>query len=702
MIIAAEKVSEMAANQFLFIKICNVCDPIWGKETMGMIEKFLFRRGVSAFGLLLVLAGILVIPTWAQSRKDRAVFDRLEPIAWKEGRVRVIVKLYVPRIGELTAASTQYKSGQASVTEQKDITAADLALQEAIELSAWTVLSDLQGTEFIATNFYKSIPYLAIVVSPQALNLLYNSPDVLGIEENSLIRLDDPDQEDEVAKKSESISEPNVDRPALDGTAPLVGATTAWTWGFTGKNWYVAVLDTGIRKSHQFFTGKSVIEACFSLGRDGVGGAGDCPNGSATMSGPGSAAHYPSNYIGYDHGTHVSGIAAGNYGSLGGIAKDAGIIAVQVFTKFTSSDCGTSSPCVMTWTSDQLAGLDYIYSIRGSYQIASVNMSLGGGRYTNPCDSDSRKAAIDNLWNAGIATAIATGNNGYCFGISAPACISSAVAVGSSTNSDTESGFNNWFPTRQSLMAPGSSIYSSTGASDSSYASWDGTSMATPHVAGAWAVMKQALASGGVGEFLYWLQATGAAVKSICDNYDDALPRIRIDKALQQFVKFVLSLQTSANGSTNPGPGSYSYIPGSQVTVTATPAQYSLFKGWSGDVSGTASPLTVTMNGNRTVRAEFQYIYAPAATGKQSINRNFAQAEYINNLTWTPNPNNEGLNIASYRIYTVKGSTATILVEVGATTTTYIHRNAGKGSLEYKIAAVVNGIEGASASITVQ
>lgn len=420
------------------------------------------------------------------------------------------------------------------------------------------------------------------------------------------------------------------------------------------------------------------------------------------MTGSGSATHFPSDYSGYDHGTHVSGIAAGNYGTLAGIAKNAGIIAVQVFTKFTPSDCGTSYSCVMSWTSDQLAGLDYIYSIRGSYRIAAVNMSLGSGGYSSFCDSDSRKAAIDNLRSAGIATAIATGNNGYCNYVSAPGCISSAVSVGSSTDSDLESSFNNWSPTLQRLFAPGSSIYSSTGASDSSYASWNGTSMATPHVTGAWAILKQALASGSVTDFLNWLRTTGASIKSVCDSYSQAIPRIRVDKALQQFVKFVLTLQSSSDGTTNPVPGKYSYIPGAQLQITATANQYAIFTGWSGSASGTTSPLAVTMDGDRTIQANFRYINPPIASGRQSVNRNFAQAEYINILSWSAHPDNSGLSVSNYRIYAVSGASSTLLVELGGDATTYTHRNVGKGSRAYTIAAVVSGREGAPASVTVQ
>jgi subtilisin family serine protease len=120
--------------------------------------------------------------------------------------------------------------------------------------------------------------------------------------------------------------------------------------------------------------------------------------------------------------------------TISGVAPGAKLIAVQVFSRFDNAEfCGSSAPCVLTYTSDQIAALEYIYSLRNSYAIAAVNMSLGGGGYTAPCDSSSRKAIIDQLRGANIATVIASGNNGYTNGISAPACISSAVSVGATT-----------------------------------------------------------------------------------------------------------------------------------------------------------------------------------------------------------------------------------------------------------------------------
>jgi subtilisin family serine protease len=638
-----------------------------------------------------------------KAKKDRTVFDKLEQKAWTEGSVNVIVRLDVPRIWELIAASSRFGTGDTRETVKQERVAADEALKEAIELTAWRVISDLYGTEFKTTNIYSSIPFLALKVTPQALNLLYNSSDILGIEENVPIKLDDPIEDSEVGNDDSSASGTTPDRPFLLYTTQLIGARNAWEWGLTGKGWYVAILDTGIRKTHEFFKGKSIIEACFALGRDGTSGSGDCPNGYSTMIGSGSAAHHPSNYSGFDHGTHVSGIAAGDTALLYGVAPSAGIISVQVFSRFTPSDCGTSSPCVLSWTSDQLAGLDYIYSIRGSYPIAAVNMSIGAGGYSSFCDSDSRKMVIDNLRAAGIATVIATGNDSYCGYVSAPSCISSAVSVGSSTDSDAESYFNNWSPTLQRLFAPGSQIYSSTGTSDSSYASWSGTSMATPHVTGAWAILKQAVPNGSVTDLLSWLRVAGISVKSICDSYTQAIPRIQVDRSLQIFVTFDLTLQSSAFGNTDPLPGKYSYSPGDQFQIAAKPDEYAVFTGWSGDASGTENPLTVKMTGNRTIQANFRYINPPTANGQQVMNRNFSQAEYINILSWQSHPDNSGLNISNYRIYSMSGDTATFLAEVEASATTYSHRNAGKESRTYAIVAVVNGDrEGAPALVTVQ
>jgi hypothetical protein len=239
----------------------------------------------------------------------------------------------------------------------------------------------------------------------------------------------------------------------------------------------------------------------------------------------------------------VAGIAAGK-GTGGtafsGVAKDANVIAVQVFSRFDSaSNCGTSPvPCALSWTSNQIAGLQRVYDLRGSYNIASVNMSLGGNKSTTNCDSDSRKSIIDSLRSVNIATVIASGNSYYTDGLGYPACISTAVSVGSTrdggsggTPVDTVSDFSN-SASFLNLLAPGQLIYSSVPGTG--FSNFNGTSMAAPHVAGAWAVMKQAKPAGTVTEILNAFINTGLSVLDTRNNITK--PRIRLDQALAQIV----------------------------------------------------------------------------------------------------------------------------------------------------------------------
>jgi hypothetical protein len=162
--------------------------------------------------------------------------------------------------------------------------------------------------------------------------------------------------------------------------------------------------------------------------------------------------------------------------------------------------------------------LERVYDLRDTYRVAAVNMSLGGGRYDDQafCDSQNgaRKAAIDQLRSAGIAVVIAAGNGGYTGSMSAPACISSAISVGStddgslSTVADRLSSFSNSAPFLN-LLAPGNAITSSV---PGGFAVFAGTSMAAPHVTGAWALMKQRKPLAVVTEILNAFAATGAQV----------------------------------------------------------------------------------------------------------------------------------------------------------------------------------------------
>ena len=184
------------------------------------------------------------------------------------------------------------------------------------------------------------------------------------------------------------------------------------------------------------------------------------------------------------------------------------------------------SPCVLAWTSDYMKGLQRVYDLRQTFSIAAANLSLGGGQYNSNCDGNPEKQIIDTLRAVGIATVIASGNSTFCGSISAPACISSAISVGATTDSDQVASYSN-SASFMSLLAPGSSINSSIPLYDGGgYQSWNGTSMAAPHVTGAWALMKQNNPAATVAGILNSFTSTGL---SLTDSKCPSVTKKRIN-----------------------------------------------------------------------------------------------------------------------------------------------------------------------------
>ena len=409
----------------------------------------------------------------------------------RQGTVRVIVELQGRFEVEGSLVTPQ------AAQEQRDVIA---TLQDV-------VLQTLAMHNVSSVKQFTYIPYLAMEVDAAALEALRASP--------------------EVATIIEDIPLP----PALADSVPLIGAPKAWSAGFSGAGQTIAILDTGVDKTHPFLAGKVVAEACFSTTSTTAGSTTMCPNGQATQVGNGAGINCPVGVSGCDHGTHVAGIAAGKGTNFSGVAKDATIIAVQVFSRFNNpSQClPRPAPCVSAFVSDLLKGLEHVYGLRGTLRIAAINMSLGGGKFTTYCDTDSLKPMIDNLRSVGIATVIASGNNGFSDGIGTPACISSAISVGATDKSDAVASFSN-SASILNLLAPGVSIQSSVPGGQ--FAFFNGTSMATPHVAGAWAVLKSSKPSASVSEVLTALVKTG---KPITDPRTGLTkPRIQVDAAVAE------------------------------------------------------------------------------------------------------------------------------------------------------------------------
>ncbi|MBY5794918.1 S8 family peptidase [Rhizobium leguminosarum] len=285
--------------------------------------------------------------------------------------------------------------------------------------------------------------------------------------------------------------------PSLKDSGPLIGADKVHSEGVTGEGYAVAVLDTGVEIQHPALKQSVVAEACFSTGHvTGVNVSSLCPGGFDFSTNAGAASKCPATVEGCEHGTHVAGIIAGHNmiadgASFEGIAPAAKIIAVQVFSLFNDeSRCRGRASCVLSYTSDQLRALEWVYKQRNRFKIAAVNMSLGGGYHDTNCDQTSALTEIiERLKAKGIATVVAAGNDDYNDAVAEPACISSTISVSALDKHDQLDVSYTNVAKFVHIAAPGTAILSSV--LNDQYETLSGTSMAAPHVAAAFALLKQ-------------------------------------------------------------------------------------------------------------------------------------------------------------------------------------------------------------------
>ena len=450
---------------------------------------------------------------------------------------------------------------------------ADIAAKSPTILQAQMgLLTRMMEYEVLSVKKFKYIPYIAMTVDVKCLDYLEQDPAVKSIEEQILAK------------------------PLLEYSNPVIGSSAAWEKGFSGAGQAVAILDTGVDSTHPFLKDRVVSEACYSTATESDQKS-LCPGGVTGETGPGSSMPPAGSS---DHGTHVAGISAGQSyegTEFSGVAKDASIIGLQVFLGggFDPDDPNKSLQ-YFAKDVDIISGLERVLELSTSFNIASANMSLGGGSGSSGndyCDdvNTAAKAAIDNLRYVGIATVIASGNVGRTNGQSWPACYSTGINVGStdvknpgnSYSTDNVSSFSNSSPVLN-LLAPGQKINSSV--FEGKFDKYSGTSMAAPQVAGAWAVLKSKVPRASVDQVLSALVTTG---KSVVDLRNGLLkPRIQVDAALD-----ALDLV-------------YRYSPGTAVTLTAKPNVGFQFKNWEGCSSVSGEQCTVTVDAVKSVTANFE------------------------------------------------------------------------------------------------
>ncbi|MEV0151439.1 MULTISPECIES: S8 family serine peptidase [unclassified Nonomuraea] len=374
---------------------------------------------------------------------------------------------------------------------------------------------------------------------------------------------------------------------SLDRSVPLIGAPTGWEKGFDGKGVKVAVLDTGIDTAHEDFAGRILATENFS----------DAP-GIADRLG---------------HGTHVASTVAGAGKTYKGVAPAASLLVGKVLGDGGRGDWSWAI-AGMEWAAEQGADV--------------VNMSLGSccGDGTDPVSQ-----ALNELSKKyGTLFVTAAGNESDPLTVSVPAAADEALAVGAvdKTTGTTLADFSSRGPrlgdaaVKPNIVAPGVDIVAARSADssvppvpgDDRYTSYSGTSMATPHVAGAAAILAQQHPGWRAGELRDALAST--AERNDAHNwFEQGSGRVNVARAVTQsvfataVVDFRLLGRSAATRQIT-----YRNTGAEPVTIALS----LLTRGWSGQpapakaISLGAASVTVPANGTATVDLKVDPAAGPA------------------------------------------------------------------------------------------
>jgi subtilisin family serine protease len=397
-----------------------------------------------------------------------------------------------------------------------------------------------------------SIFGVAVELDAASLDAVQHDPAVVSVEADQPMH----------ATGSESSPPWGLDR--IDQRTQPLDAT--YNYAQTGVGVTAYVIDSGLWLSHNEFAGRVLPGAYVDFG-DGWG-PWDCEG----------------------HGTHVSGTIGG---TTYGVAKHVSIVPVKVL------DCTGSGD-----ESTVIAGIDWVIDRHADGEPAVANLSLGGPA------SPAVDAAVQALVDDGVTVVVAAGNSAALTCNASPARVAAAITVAASDINDERASFSN-YGSCNDLFAPGTGILSASAGSDDATDVLSGTSMASPHVAGAVALLLQTHPAATPAQIWSSIDANSSPV---------TLSALSGDPAKLLYVPVDLTVKTLAITRAGTGTGTITSDPsgllcgascsapfpsGSIVSLSATAAAGSAFTGWSGAGCTGTSTCSVTMGSEENVTAGF-------------------------------------------------------------------------------------------------
>lgn len=364
---------------------------------------------------------------------------------------------------------TRFIKGFAAASATLLLASSLTSANAAVAKSEYLVMTSAASQSSVATKiaslggktvhrFDGAIRGFTAELTPTAAAALKNAPGVNIVEPNGTITVAD-------TQLNPTWGLDRIDEAAL----PMDGAYVYPTNPGSGVRIYIA--DTGTQTSLSDFTGRTLTGVNFT--GDGTDPNVDC----------------------HGHGTHVAGTAAG---TVWGVAKAATIMPLKVL------QCSGSGSYQYS-----IDALNWIIANNPAGTRAVVNMSLGGGF------SSAMNSAVATATNNGVVVVVAAGNSGADACNSSPSSAASAITVGATDSTDTRASFSN-YGNCLDIFAPGVSITSDQ--PNGGTATWNGTSMATPHVAGIAALYLQQYPTATPAQVSSGLQSfavAGAVVNSL-------------------------------------------------------------------------------------------------------------------------------------------------------------------------------------------